>query len=230
MANKENLFDKFPPISTEEWKNKVVADLKGADFDKKLVWRTNEGFNVNPMYRAEDTVDFKTTDSLPGEYPYIRGTKTDNEWLTRQDIEVENVDEANAKALDILNKGVDSLGFKLKAEDITEEGISRLLKGICPECVELNFSSCVKNSVKLAETLVAYFKSQNADLEKLHGSINFTPFKRMLKKGRDFAESRRAVKSYRSSAPLSGIGSRCRIVEQRRLVHLARVGFRPRLG
>lgn len=203
MANKENLFDKFPPISTEEWKNKVVADLKGADFDKKLVWRTNEGFNVNPMYRAEDTVDFKTTDSLPGEYPYIRGTKTDNEWLTRQDIEVENVDEANAKALDILNKGVDSLGFKLKAEDITEEGISRLLKGICPECVELNFSSCVKNSVKLAETLVAYFKSQNADLEKLHGSINFTPFKRMLKKGRDFAEyADKAAELLKAIAPL----------------------------
>lgn len=203
MANKENLFDKFPPISTEEWKNKVVADLKGADFDKKLVWRTNEGFNVNPMYRAEDTVDFKTTDSLPGEYPYIRGTKTDNEWLTRQDIEVENVDEANAKALDILNKGVDSLGFKLKAEDITEEGISHLLKGICPECVELNFSSCVKNSVKLAETLVAYFKSQNADLEKLHGSINFTPFKRMLKKGRDFAEyADKAAELLKAIAPL----------------------------
>ena len=52
--SKEKLFDQFPPVSTQEWKEKVVADLKGADFDKKLVWRTNEGFNVNPMYRAED--------------------------------------------------------------------------------------------------------------------------------------------------------------------------------
>ena len=50
--NKEKLFDQFPPISTEEWKAKVEADLKGAPFDKKLVWRTNEGFNVQPMYRA----------------------------------------------------------------------------------------------------------------------------------------------------------------------------------
>ena len=46
--SKEKLFDQFPPVSTQEWKEKVVADLKGADFDKKLVWRTNEGFNVNP--------------------------------------------------------------------------------------------------------------------------------------------------------------------------------------
>lgn len=49
MANqKEKLFSDFPPISTEEWMAKITADLKGADFEKKLVWRTNEGFNVNP--------------------------------------------------------------------------------------------------------------------------------------------------------------------------------------
>ena len=68
----EKLFDQFPGVSMEEWRAKVVADLKGADFDKKLVWRTNEGFNVQPMYRAEDIADLKTTDSLPGEFPYVR--------------------------------------------------------------------------------------------------------------------------------------------------------------
>ena len=109
-ANKEKLFGQFPPISTTEWKDKVIADLKGADFDKKLVWRTNEGFNVQPMYRAENIVGLKTTDSLPGEYPYVRGTKCDNEWLIRQDIFVENPQEANRKALDLLNKGITSLG------------------------------------------------------------------------------------------------------------------------
>ena len=63
---REKLFDQFPPVSTEEWRAKVEADLKGAPFDKKLVWRTNEGFNVQPMYRAEDTANLETTDSLPG--------------------------------------------------------------------------------------------------------------------------------------------------------------------
>ena len=45
----EKLFSEFAPNPTQEWKDKVIADLKGADFDKKLVWRTNEGFNVQPM-------------------------------------------------------------------------------------------------------------------------------------------------------------------------------------
>lgn len=185
-ANKEKLFGQFPPISTAEWKDKVIADLKGADFDKKLVWRTNEGFNVQPMYRAEDIVGLKTTDSLPGEYPYVRGTKCDNEWLIRQDIFVENPQEANRKALDLLNKGITSLGFQIGRDQITPESLASLLNGINAEKVELNFISCIKNASKIGEELSSYFKKQGIDLQKVKGSIGFDPFKRILKHGRDF--------------------------------------------
>lgn len=185
-ANKEKLFGQFPPISTAEWKDKVIADLKGADFDKKLVWRTNEGFNVQPMYRAEYIVGLKTTDSLPGEYPYVRGTKCDNEWLIRQDIFVENPQEANRKALDLLNKGITSLGFQIGRDQITPESLASLLNGINAEKVELNFISCIKNASKIGEELSSYFKKQGIDLQKVKGSIGFDPFKRILKHGRDF--------------------------------------------
>ena len=78
---KEKLFSEFAPVSTEEWMAKITADLKGVPFEKKLVWKTGEGFNVNPFYRAEDIEGLKTTESLPGEFPYLRGTKKDNnEW------------------------------------------------------------------------------------------------------------------------------------------------------
>ena len=119
---KKKLFDQFPPISTAEWKAKVEADLKGAPFDKKLVWRTNEGFNVQPMYRLEDIEDLATTNSLPGEYPYLRGTRTDNNWLVRQEIIAETPAEANRIALDVLTKGVTSLGFKGAGPDSRDSG------------------------------------------------------------------------------------------------------------
>ena len=61
---KEKLFDQFPPVSTEEWMEKVTADLKGADFNKKLVWRTNEGVNVKPMYRAENILMFAVLNAI----------------------------------------------------------------------------------------------------------------------------------------------------------------------
>ncbi|NLC49927.1 MAG: hypothetical protein GX762_06125, partial [Bacteroidales bacterium] len=43
--SKEKLFTDFPPVTTEQWMERVTADLKGADFERRLVWKTNEGFN-----------------------------------------------------------------------------------------------------------------------------------------------------------------------------------------
>ena len=153
--NKEKLFDQFPPVSTEEWRAKVEVDLKGADFNKKLVWRTNEGFNVQPMYRAEDIKDLKTTDSLPGEYPFVRGTKTNNDWYIRQEIEVCCPKAANEKATEVLGKGVTALGFKLK-EDIDAEGLKTLLAGIDLAKVEVNFDCCPNKALQLAKDLVGW--------------------------------------------------------------------------
>ena len=138
---KEKLFSEFAPVSTEEWMAKITADLKGVPFEKKLVWKTGEGFNVNPFYRAEDIEGLKTTESLPGEFPYVRGTKKDNDWKVRQNIEVCCFKGANEKALDLLTKGVTSLGFIIKGDEVNEENIATLLEGICPASVELNFNT-----------------------------------------------------------------------------------------
>lgn len=184
MSNsKEKLFSEFSPISTEQWMNQLVADLKGGDFEKKLVWKTNEGFNVRPFYRAEDVNDLKTTESLPGTFPYVRGTKKDNNWLVRQDIEVEDIAEANVKALNILNKGVTSLGFEISRDDVSKENIIRLLEGISPEKIELNFTTCSLHSVRLIRILVDYFKEKNYNLMKIRGSVNLDFVGRILRKG-----------------------------------------------
>ena len=186
--NKLNLLADFPPVSTEEWMAKITADLKGADFDKKLVWKTNEGFNVRPFYRTDDIEGLKTTDLLPGEFPYVRGTKTDNNWLVRQNMAVTDPAEANKKALELLTKGVTSLGFKLSKKDLSADYIATLLQGI-PATVELNFHICVSRAAELVELLAAYFKAQGFDLATLQGSVNFDPMNRMLLKGKDLDEA-----------------------------------------
>jgi len=180
---KEKLFSEFPPITTEEWMAKITADLKGAPFEKKLVWKTGEGFNVNPFYRAEDIKDLKTTTSLPGEFPYVRGTKKDNDWKVRQNIDVSDFKAANAKALDVLNKGITSLGFHFCGDDVKAENIATLLEGICPECVELNFKTCNNKAEVLIGLLADYLKGKGVDLEKCEGSVDYNPFKKPLVKG-----------------------------------------------
>ena len=186
MANKEKLFSEFQAPTTQEWLDKIEVDLKGADFQKRLVWRTNEGFNVQPFYRREDLKDLKAVDSLPGEFPFVRGNKTDNNlWFVRQNIDAEDAKAANAKALDILNKGVDSLGFKIPGESISKDYIATLLDGILPQYVELNFDTCQRHCVELANVLLDYFKQKQYPLADLKGSINFDPINKMLLKGKD---------------------------------------------
>ena len=187
--SKETLFSDFPTVSTQEWMDKITVDLKGADYEKRLVWKTNEGFKVKPFYRREDLEGLKTTEGLPGQYPYLRGNKKDdNTWFIRQDIRVENPEEANAKALDLLNKGIDSLGFKIKGKDVSEELIHTLLKDICCDCIELNFSTCQQQTVKLARLVTQYFREKGYAPEKVQGSFNFDPIGKMLEKGKDRSE------------------------------------------
>ncbi|MEE1206878.1 MAG: methylmalonyl-CoA mutase small subunit [Muribaculaceae bacterium] len=177
---KEKLFDQFPGVSYDEWRAKVETDLKGADFNKKLVWRTNEGFNVQPIYRAEDIAELKTTNSLPGEFPYVRGTRDNNDWLTRQNIIAETPAEANKVALDVLTKGVTSLGFTV--EEPSAEVVETLLKDIDIAKVEVNFTCCPKKAQALAEALVKYVQEKGA-ADTFKGSIDYNPLRKALRHG-----------------------------------------------
>ncbi|MDE7382218.1 MAG: methylmalonyl-CoA mutase small subunit [Muribaculaceae bacterium] len=181
--NKEKLFDMFPPVSTDEWMAKINVDLKGADFQKKLVWRTNEGFNVQPLYRLEDLEGIPALDSLPGEFPYLRGTRCNNDWLIRQAVQGETPESMNRHALHILEKGVESLGICLcKAEPAD---LKTILNGVDLKKVEVNVACCPGKAVEVAEELVALVKAAGAE-DDFKGSIEFNPFKRLLKHGLEF--------------------------------------------
>ena len=208
---KEKLFDMFPPISTEEWKAKINVDLKGADYNKKLVWRTNEGFNVQPFYRREDIEGLYTLGSMPGQFPFVRGTREDNNWLIRQQVEGKDAAELNRNALDILNRGVDSLGFKLSGEfDLAE--LPELLRDIDLKKVEINIQCCPRRAAEVAKALVEYVKAQGA-AEEFKGSIDFNPYKRLLRHGlklnRDIKDM--ALEVYNAAKELKGL--RCFAVD-----------------
>ena len=184
--NNEKLFQEFVAPTKQEWLDKIEVDLKGADFQKRLVWRTNEGFNVQPFYRREDVEKLQTPLSLPGEYPFVRGNKKhDNEWYVRQNIVAASAKEANQKALDVLNKGVTSLGFRIPGNEVSKDYVATLLDGIFCDCVELNFSTCKRHSVELAEILVDYFQEKGYDKEKIVASIDWDPIEKIVVKGKD---------------------------------------------
>lgn len=184
--NKERLFTEFEVPTAQEWKDKIIADLKGADFDRKLVWRTNEGFNMQPFYRREDVQKLKTPDSLPGEFPYVRGNKKkNNEWHVRQNIYADDPKAANSKALSLLSKGIDSLGFTFSGNAVCAEFIEALLEGIRCETVELNFSTCKRRSVNFVALLDEYFKRKGCDPSAIEGSLDWDPIEKIVMYGMD---------------------------------------------
>ncbi|HWD00249.1 MAG TPA: methylmalonyl-CoA mutase family protein [Candidatus Sulfopaludibacter sp.] len=74
----------FPPVATAEWEAAIQKDLKGADYEKKLVWRTDEGIPVRPYYRRENLAGLGAQlEAAPGRYPYVRGNG--RPWETRQE-------------------------------------------------------------------------------------------------------------------------------------------------
>ena len=165
MANtkREKLFTEFPPVSTEQWEAAIAVDLKGADYERKLVWRTGEGFNVRPYYRAENLEGIQFLGSQAGEFPYVRGTRANNHWRVHQTVEVNCRKEANAEALKLLNSGVDSLGFEIAKEDFTAADLDELLRDICVPAISLVFSG--KGTGNVAELVIAKLEKEGTIAE-----------------------------------------------------------------
>ncbi len=157
---KEKLFAEFPPVSTQQWEEVIAADLKGADYDKKLVWRTNEGFSVRPYYRAEDLKAIPFLDSEAGCFPFVRGVCKCNSWRVHQTVGVKDAKKANAEALAALDAGCDSIGFCFY-EAPTEEELDRLLSQIILGAVGIVFQG--EGICKVAEMMLAKLDASGID-------------------------------------------------------------------
>ena len=94
----------FPPVPTSAWEAAIAKDLKGADYEKKLVWRTEEGLAVRPYYRKE---------ALEGLTDQLLARKTGAGWEIAQDgapgpaaIRADLLHEAGAHAIQELGFGI----------------------------------------------------------------------------------------------------------------------------
>ncbi len=107
----EHLLEEFPPVSTAEWETAIARDLKGADYEKRLIWRSEEGLAVKPYYRAEDLKDLACMDATPGAFPYRRGARATGDWLIREEIDALNAETANCEACAAVAAGAEGIAF-----------------------------------------------------------------------------------------------------------------------
>jgi methylmalonyl-CoA mutase len=197
---KEKLFGEFPPITTSQWEEKILEDLKGADYNKKLIWQTIDGIDVRPYYREEDLKKLHYLDVLPGEYPFIRGYKTrNNDWDICQEIVVQSFREANRKALSLIDKGVSSPKFIL-SEKLPEnlKRLEELLENIDLQSVPVHFSvpSIEPSLLNLLFELVI---KKGYDSSGIKGSLDFDPLGYWFRTGNYFKNKKTDLLSLKKS-------------------------------
>ena len=172
----KKLFNEFPPVTTKEWELLINNDLKGGDYQKKLIWKSIENLKFKPYYREEDTKDLEHLNTKSEQFPFVTTNKTDdNKWQVCQSINTTDVKQANIYAKEIISRGVTSVEFIIPEKfNITQTLFSELLSEIDIAKIEINFTTN-SDAEKLINLFANYIKNQGINSKDVKGSISFSP-------------------------------------------------------
>jgi methylmalonyl-CoA mutase len=165
------LFSEFPPVSTEQWMEVVKKDLKGQDFEKRLVVPTEDGIRVKPIYRSED---------LPKGWSsgLARGSETNGrKWALREEVRESQVAKANLHALKCLGKGAEELAcltYPGGCQLSTPAEMQQLLEGIYIEAIPIHWIAGPLAPQTLA-LLIGEAERRSLPLTELKGSVDLDP-------------------------------------------------------
>ena len=171
------LFEDFPEISSEAWRNKIESDLKGADFQKKLVWKTDEEIPVQPFYRSEDLATLKYLDQTGMLKPV---SSAPNGWMICQDIfPGKDPAEANSRIKLALKGGAQAIRLQLgRVSNPGKSMLEKLFEGIPLGETEILFQG-VLGADTLYENFTEIAAQSGVDPLKLKGSLGADPLGKM---------------------------------------------------
>ncbi len=202
-----NLKEIFTPPSFEEWKAKVEADLKGALFEKKLITKSYEDIDIQPIYTKKDIRNLKLSNDLPGIKRFKRGASATGylkkSWNINQEIKISDTKKFNTALKNALANGQNSinltldtatkLGFDAGMVDynqVADSGLSistiddleTVFAGIditkYPIIIENAF-----NTLPLFSLLLGYSKKKNINIKNLSVILTSDPYYHLVDKG-----------------------------------------------
>ncbi|MCG6142285.1 methylmalonyl-CoA mutase [Leptospira bourretii] len=180
----EFLFSDFPEVSTEDWKNQILKDLKGNPWDK-VTWETEEGFKIEPFYRKEDISD------LPRVYKRTNGWNV-TETITSES-ELTDLSKKGADAVILISQGENGKlpGLKIGSSNDLERLVG--LTGNLPLVVSL-------------EEKTPTFSDSLKKLTSSHNTVfsDFDPYGSALKNGELGTEENSIGKTFASLAGTKG--------------------------
>jgi methylmalonyl-CoA mutase len=201
-------FSEFPPTPYEEWRKVVDKFLKGAPFEKRLVTKTYEEIDLQPMYRKEDIENLPHLDNLPGFAPYLRGAAplgyVAKYWDVAQELPYATPAAFNEALRADLARGQNAVNLVLdrptlagidadqaEASDIGQGGLSvssvadlaQALAGVDLETTPIYIQAST-SALTFTALLAALVKQQGQSLAKLRGCIGMDPLGQLARDGR----------------------------------------------
>ncbi len=169
MDNKnKSLFSNFSSIPKQEWIEKAKTDLKGEDFNKKLVWKNLSDIDIPPFFTSEDKKD------------YLKNTGENSQSLINyRSIDSSTEESANNLALKAIEEGINGLLFNI----IESTDVSSLLAGINLDKIAVAFI------LKAHETAFAidffnFVTEQKIDQKNLKGYFDMELIPNYVTKGK----------------------------------------------
>ncbi len=207
LGDKPDLKNDFAVSSFKEWKLQVEKDLKGESFEKKLVTKTYEEINLQPLYTSDDIKDLPQIDNFPGFQNYLRGNSASGfngrEWEIAQEYNQDLPEELNEALRSDLNRGLNSINIVLdnptqlgidadqsKAGEVGKNGLSIsgvrkmqvLFKDIDLTAQPVNIS-CGFSALPITLLFKAYTDETRRSLMNIKGAITSDPYDYLLDKG-----------------------------------------------
>ncbi len=140
------MFEEFRAVSKEQWKEQLIQELKGCDYDT-IVWNTPDGFLQEPWYSPAETGDAGSA---------MRPSAEKQTWSIGVQIDTGNPAEANSKALQQLMNGAETIIFSIPAAQTPDtDFLHRILEGIDLSAARVSFRG-ITNPEALLSLATAY--------------------------------------------------------------------------
>ncbi|WHX98478.1 acyl-CoA mutase large subunit family protein [Neobacillus sp. DY30] len=198
-----HLLEDFPTPAYQQWREVAEKTLNGANLDENLVSDTYEGIRLQPLYRLEDIKKYPFLSTLPGNFPYLRGTNEignqHEPWKVSQELTYSDPEEFNQAVRNDLEKGQTMLHLvldekrwidPLDQEKVNSRGviiaslqdIHKAFKDINTEEVPIYIEPGISGFPFFA-TFMAHIIQQNQSPKRVRGCIGIDPIGQLVQKG-----------------------------------------------
>jgi len=153
----------FPTSNANEWKQKIIAELKGGSFEQ-VIGKTQDGRGLMPFYTSEERIG-------------ITGIQANEAWRCRQDFWGKKESELNPLILESLAASVSSIGIEWQEGD----DLIKLLENIQLELIDLHIKT--DEPSEAITSLESLANKKKIPLHTLRGSLDHDPIAEALIRG-----------------------------------------------